>query len=63
MSFLTLLQLSYTTRNTLGGVWPVNVVNIDAYRLQMAMKWTFICSKSWAEVSNSGFGVVINALQ
>lgn len=29
----------------------------------MATKWKLIWSKSWAEVSNSGFGVVINTLQ
>ena len=63
MSFLILLRLSYTTQNTLGGVWAANVVNVDAYRLGMATKWKLIWSKSWAEVSNSGFGVVINTLQ
>lgn len=33
VSFLTLSQPSYTTQNTLGGAWAVNIVNVVAYRL------------------------------
>lgn len=61
--FLTLLQLSYTIPNVLGGVWAVDVVNIDACSLWVTTKWTLMLSKSWAEVSNSGWGVVIHTLQ
>lgn len=34
-------------------------VSVDAYRLQMATKWKLVWSKSWAEISNSEFVVVI----
>lgn len=63
MSFLILLRLSYTTQNTRGGVCAVDIVNVDADRLQAATQWKVISSMFWAEVSNSGFGVVINTLQ
>lgn len=63
MSFLTLLRLIYTTQNTLSGVRAFNIVNVDAYRLGMATKWKLIRSKSWAEVSNSGFDVVMGTWQ
>lgn len=60
MSFLTPLQLSYTIQNVLGGVWAVGIVNTDAYSLWMTSKWMLMSSK-WAEVSNSGWDVAINA--
>lgn len=56
---MTLLQLSHITQNT-PGVRAVNVVSIVA---QMATKWKPVWSKSWDEVSRSGFSVVISALQ
>lgn len=63
VSFLTLLWLSYTTQNTPGSVWAVNIVNVDAYRLQVTTKWKLVSSVFWAEIPNSGFDVVINTLQ